>query len=59
MPFFPLDKALVCHQASHRGVFQAISGLQRKLLLAGFSEVEALQPKSVGLSNAIHSFGVS
>ncbi|KAL9358963.1 hypothetical protein Peur_047086 [Populus x canadensis] len=37
---------------------KAISGLQRKLLLAGFSEVEALQPKSAGLSNAIHSFGV-
>eukprot|EP00258_Populus_trichocarpa_P035188 XP_024451207.1 anamorsin homolog isoform X1 [Populus trichocarpa] len=37
---------------------KAISGLQRKLLLAGFSEVEALQPKSVGLSNAIRSFGI-
>ncbi|KAJ6412445.1 hypothetical protein OIU84_005489 [Salix udensis] len=28
----------------------AISGLQRKLLLGGFLEAEALQPKSVGLS---------
>ncbi|KAF9687035.1 hypothetical protein SADUNF_Sadunf02G0051900 [Salix dunnii] len=37
---------------------EAISGLQRKLLLAGFLEVEALRPKSIGLSDAICSFGV-
>ncbi|KAJ6736014.1 ANAMORSIN-like protein [Salix viminalis] len=36
----------------------AISGLQRKLLLGGFLEAEALQPKSVGLSTVICSFGV-
>ncbi|CAK7346715.1 unnamed protein product [Dovyalis caffra] len=37
---------------------KAISGLQRKLLLAGFLEAEALKPKSDGLSNVVHSFGV-
>ncbi|XP_011044827.1 PREDICTED: anamorsin homolog [Populus euphratica] len=37
---------------------KAISGLQRKLLLGGFLEAEALQPKSVGLSNVVRSFGV-
>uniref|UniRef100_A0A6M2F894 Anamorsin homolog n=1 Tax=Populus davidiana TaxID=266767 RepID=A0A6M2F894_9ROSI len=37
---------------------KAISGLKRKLLLGGFLEAEALQPKSVGLSNVVHSFGV-
>ncbi|KAJ6306769.1 hypothetical protein OIU78_021977 [Salix suchowensis] len=36
----------------------AISGLQRKLLLGGFLEAEALHPKSVGLSTVICSFGV-
>ncbi|KAJ6681450.1 ANAMORSIN-like protein [Salix koriyanagi] len=36
----------------------AFSGLQRKLLLGGFLEAEALQPKSVGLSTVICSFGV-
>ncbi|KAH8509130.1 hypothetical protein Peur_050965 [Populus x canadensis] len=37
---------------------KAISGLQRKLLLGGFLEAEALQPKPVGLSNVVFSFGV-
>ncbi|KAI5589492.1 hypothetical protein POPTR_005G198900v4 [Populus trichocarpa] len=37
---------------------KAISGLQRKLLLGGFLEAEALQPKPVGLSNVVCSFGV-
>lgn len=37
---------------------KAISGLKRKLLLGGFLEAEALQPKSVGLSNVVRSFGV-